>query len=73
MSTYYAIFCTDCREQVNFVSRGERFSWMGQRAMDDVTEFMGRHVEHIGALRVISEDDPRWYGGADEEDIIRGY
>lgn len=75
MSTYYALFCNECRDKVHFVSSsGEdySFTWMGPAAMAEVTVFMGRHVHHLNRLEVISEVDPRWYGvGADERDDYR--
>jgi hypothetical protein len=67
MSTYYGLFCTKCCDRrVDFVSRrGDRFIWVAQT---EVTEFMQRHVDHIGLLEIISEDDPRWDGVATDED-----
>jgi hypothetical protein len=59
MSTYYALLCEQCSDSTDFVSRGEVFTWMAD-AVTEVPQFLGRHADHLSAIRIISEYDPQW-------------
>jgi hypothetical protein len=59
MSTYYALFCQQCSDSTDFVSRGDGFTWMAD-AVTEVPQFLARHADHLSAIQIISEFDERW-------------
>jgi hypothetical protein len=56
VSVYYKLFCEPCGEAVNFVARGDIFTWMVDADIE-VPKFLARHAEHLGAVRILGEDE----------------
>lgn len=58
MATYYYLACDQCRKTSPLVrtSAGNAPGWM-TTAPDSLPAFIGAHIDHNSALRVVSEHD----------------
>jgi len=56
VSVYYHLFCEQCYDFTDFVSRGERFTWKAD-AVTEIPQFLDQHADHLSTIRIISEFD----------------
>lgn len=73
MSVYYRLACDECKTCVPFVLQSfpARWGWMIS-GPKNVSNFVGQHVAHIGALLVVSEHDSKYDDFTDVSEAEHG-